>query len=122
LVRLRNLAPDALVVGQRVQNADALRAREDEVVAGDRRQGLLGLAPLARLEVELAHVDRALANRSSQPFVSRRIDASQQRSEVPVLDDADEAERLSAAPRPDARRLAATGVVVVDAKRDLLLV
>ena len=56
LVRLADLAPHLLVVGQRVQHADALRAREDEVVARDRREPLRLLAPLAALHVELRTV------------------------------------------------------------------
>ncbi len=47
LVRLAHLAPHPLVVGERVQEADALRAREDQVVARDRREPLLLLLPLA---------------------------------------------------------------------------
>jgi len=43
-------------------------------------------------------------------------------SEVAVVDDADEAETRGTAAGPDSRRLATTGVVVVQTASDLLLV
>ena len=116
LVRLADLAPHPLVVGQRVQQADALRAREDEVVAGDRREPLRLLPPLARLDVERADRDRPLPHRRAQPRLVRRVDAAKQRAEVAVLDDADEPEPVSSAAGPQPRRLTPTRVVVVQTR------
>ena len=122
LVRLTDLAPRRLVVGERVQQADALRAREHEVVPGHRREPLRLLAPLAALDVEPPHRDRPLPHRRPQHRAARRVDAAQQRPEPAVLDHAREPERRSTATGPEPRRLAAAGVVVVQPARDLLLV
>src|SRR5215218_4826215 len=122
LVRLAHFTADLLVVGERVEQADALRAGEDEVVAGHRGEPLLLLPPLARVDVESANRDRALTHRLSQPLRVRRVGAAQQGAEVAVLDDADQAEPRGSAAGPDPRRLAATGVVVVQPAGDLLLV
>ncbi len=121
-MRLADLAAHPLIVGERMQHADALRAREHQVVAADRLQPLRLLAPLARVNVERADGDCPLPHRLPQPLLVRRIDAAQQCSQVAVADDADEAQSRRATPRPEPRRLAATRVVVVQPSRDLLLV
>ena len=87
-VCLRDRAPHVLVVSQRVQQAHALRAREDEAVARDRSELLHLVLPLAGLEVELADCDRPLANGRSEAFATCRIDAAKKRAETAVLHDA----------------------------------
>ena len=113
LVRLAHLTPHPLVVGQRMQQAQALRAREHEVVARDRREPLLLLLPLAAPDIEHPHRDRPRPHRRPQRGPARRIDTTQQRPEIAVLDHADEPERRGTASRPHTRRLAAARVVVV---------
>ena len=66
LMRLADLAANPLVVGERVQQADALRAREHEVVPRNRCQPLRLLPPLPALEVERPDGDRPLAHRRPQ--------------------------------------------------------
>ena len=116
LVRLAQLAADALVVGQRMQQADALRAREDKVVARHGREPLLLLPPLAGLGVQRAHGDRPLAHRRPQPGVARGVDTAKERPQVALANDPEEPKPFSVAPSPDPRRLTATGVVVVQSR------
>ncbi len=122
LVRLAHFTANPLVLGKRMEQADALRAREDEVVAGDRGEPLLLLPPLAALHVEHANGDRALPHRRPQRCLARRVHAPKQRPEIAIFDDADETEPLGAATSPQARRLAPARVVVVQTTSDLLLV
>ena len=59
---------------------------------------------------------------AAQPLAALRVVAADERAELPVLDDSLEPERGRATSGPDARRLAPTGVVVVDSGRDRPLV
>ena len=112
-----------LLVAERVQEADALRHGEDEVEAGDRPKRLLLQAPLAARRVDLLDGDRPrLRMPPAQPLAAQRVVAADERAELPVLDDALEPERGRATSGPDARRLAAAGVVVVESGRDRALV
>lgn len=122
LMSLADLTSHPLVVGERVHDAHALGAREDEVEPRDRGEPLCLLPPLAALRVECADGDRPLADGRAQPRGARRVDAAKQGAEVAVLDHAGETEQLDAAAGPDSRRLAAARVVVVQTVRDLLLV
>ena len=122
LVRLADLASHPFVVGERVEDADALRAGEDEVVAGQRCQPLLLLSPLAGLDVEHAHGDRPLPDGRPQPVVARRVDAAKQRAQIAVADHAHETKMLGPAAGPDAGRLSPARVVVIYPASDLLLV
>src|SRR6188768_132978 len=63
IVGLADLTPHPFVVGERVQQADALRAREDKVVARDRREPLRLIPPLTTFDVKRAHGDRPLPHR-----------------------------------------------------------
>ena len=122
LVCLADLAADMLVVGEGVQETDALRTREDEVVARNRGQPLALVTPLTTLEVERAHRDRPLPHRRAQTRLARGVDPTKQRPEVAVSNDTREPERRAHRACPDPRRLATAGVVVVQAVGDLLLV
>src|SRR5581483_8496970 len=80
------------------------------------------LAPLAGRDVEPAHGDHPRPHRLPQPLLGCRVHSTQQRPQIAVSNDADEAEPVSAAAGPDPRRLASTRVVVVETTSDLLLV
>lgn len=88
LVRLADLTAHSLVVGQRVQQADALRTGEHEVETGNRPMRLPILHPPAGLEVERADSDGPLAHRLAEQLLRRRVDPPKQRPEVAVLHDA----------------------------------
>jgi hypothetical protein len=122
LVRLRHRPTHLLVVSEGVEEAHTLRAGEDEVEAGHRREPLLLLDEPARLGVDSLDRDRPVPDRRPQPLAARWVEAAQKRPHLSLLDDARESELLGAAPCPHARRLATTGVVVVQAAGDLLLV
>ena len=122
LVRLRDRPANPLVVAERVEEADALRAGEDEVEAGHGGEPLLLLDALARLRVEPLDRDRPVLDRRAQARAARRVEAAEERPEVALMDDAREVEGLGAAARPHPRRLSPTGVVVVETAGDLLLV
>jgi hypothetical protein len=55
-----------------------------------------------------------MPDRRAQAHAARRVDPAQERPQLALLDDAREPELLAAAPCPNARRLAATSVVVVE--------
>ena len=57
-----------------------------------------------------------------QLLIGEGMNAADQRPELPVLDDPFEAELRRAAPEPDPRRLAPSGVVIVEARRHRSLV
>jgi len=76
----------------------------------------------ALLRVDPLDCDLPLLPRLAELLPARRVDATNELGELAVLDDALEAELGRAASGPDAGRLAATGVVVVEAGGDRALV
>jgi hypothetical protein len=101
-----------------VEKADALRRGEDEVVAGDRVELLLLRSPLPGLGVDALDRDRALLGVAAQALRALGVKATDEFAELALLDHAFELERRRAPAGPDARRLAASGVVVVEGRRD----
>ena len=91
--------PAGLLVAERVQQADALGNREDEVVTRDRSQRLLLESPLARRGVDSLDRDAPRSRAApAQLLAGARVLAADQRSELALLDDAFEPE--ARAPRP----------------------
>jgi hypothetical protein len=122
LVRLGDRLARLLILCERVEEANALGAGEDEVKAGNGREPLLLVDELPRLRVDPLDRDCPVPDRRSQPVAARRVEAAKKRAELAVVDDASDPKRLAAAPCLDPRRLAPTGVVVVETAGDLLLV
>lgn len=81
-------AAHVLVVAERVQEADALGTGEDQVVAGNRREGLRLVVPETGRLVERAHRDRSLPGRRPQSLALGGAYPAKERPEVAVTDDA----------------------------------
>ena len=120
-VRLIHRAP-RLLVAKRVQQADALRHAEDEVEAGHRRQLLHLQLALAAIRVDPLDRDPPRLRMPAQLFLGVRVDAANQPAEFPLVHEPLQLELSGAAARPDAGRLAAARVVVVEPRRDRALV
>ena len=114
--------PAYSLVAERVEEADALGHAEHEVEARNRGELLLLGVPLARVRVDPLDGDRPLLRMPPKPLASERIQAANESPKLPVLDDAFETQSGSAAPCPHPRRLAASGVVVIEARRHRALV
>ena len=99
LVRLKQRRSRGLI-GDREQHANGLRSRERQI---ERRNG------------------RARAHRTQDRPIDR-ISAAHQRHELVAFNLSTQPENASATPAPQARSLAPTGIVVLDSRRDLLLV
>jgi hypothetical protein len=113
-VRLRNLTT-RLLVAERVQEADALRRREDQIEPGDGGELLLLPPAPARGGVDPLDRDRARLHRSPQLLPRPRIPAPDQRAKLALAHLTLEAQAGGAAPRPLAGRLTRAGVIVVQA-------
>src|SRR3954453_14518451 len=105
-----------LLVTESVEQAHALRRREDEVEPGNGGE-LLGLdAALVSERVDALDRDHAGLSLATcaQLLLGVRMEATDQPAELALVHDAFEPERLCAPTDPDAGRLATTGVVVVE--------
>ena len=111
-----------LVVAERVQQADALRRREHEVVPRDRRERLHLEPALAGRRIDPLDRDLLPGRMPAELGGRERMLAADQPPQLALADDPVELELRRAAPDPDARRLAAAGVVVVDPGGDRALV
>src|SRR5581483_768476 len=114
--------PPRALIAEGVEEADTLRRAEDEVEAGDGRELLLLNPPLVSMRIDPFDRDRALLRVFTQPLLGQRVDAADERSKLPVLHDPFESEDGGSAACPDARRLAAAGVVLVEPGRHRSLV
>jgi hypothetical protein len=99
LVRLGDRLARLLILCERVEEANALGAGEDEVKAGNGREPLLLVDELPRLRVDPLDRDCPVPDRRSQPVAARRVEAAKKRAELAVVDDASDPKRLSP-PRP----------------------
>src|SRR5262249_28896864 len=105
-----------------VQEADALWRREDQVVAGDRRQRLLLRVSLTRSRVDPLHGDPLLRCMRAEHSGGARMMSGDQLAQLVLAGPPLPPELRGSLSRPAAGRLATAGVVVVDPRRDRALV
>ena len=94
-----------LLVAERVEQADALRRREDEVEPGDRGELLRLDAALVGERVDALDRDhpRLRLATCAQLLLGVRMEAADQPAELALVHDALELERSGASAGPDAR-------------------
>ena len=92
-----------VLVAECVEQTDALGNREDEVEACDRAQRLFLESPVARGRIDPLDRDspRPRAALGAELFAGVRVFGPDQRSELPLLDDAFELQGQGATARPD---------------------
>ena len=111
-----------LVVAERVQEADALRRREHQVVPGHRRERLHLEPALTGRRVDPLDRDLLPGRMPAELSGRERMLAADQPPQLALADDAVELELRRTTADPDAGRLAAARVVVVDPGSDGALV
>jgi hypothetical protein len=121
LVCLARLEANPLIP-ERVQQAHALRRAEHQIEPRHRPQLPLHQSPHASRRVELLDPNPPHRHHSAQLAPGGGVHSAHQPPQVAVLDDTDEPQPRRASPVPDAGRLAATRVVVIQALRDARLV
>ena len=107
---------------ERVQQTDALRRREHQVVTRVRLQRLLLSIALSGRRVDPLDRDLLLRRVPAELGGRERMPAADQPPKLTIADDAVELELRGSAANPHPRRLSATRVVVVDPVSDRALV
>src|SRR5262249_41047645 len=120
-MRLAHRVTD-IVTAERVQEADALRRREHQVVAGHRRQRLHLDPTLTRSPVDPLHRDLPPGRMAAKLGGRERMLPSDPPPELALTHDPVQLELSRTAPHPNPRRLTPTRVVVLDPVSDRTLV
>ena len=111
-----------LLASERMQEADALRRREHQVVTGDRRQRLLLQPALTRGRIDPLDRNPLLRRMRAEHGGTERMAAADQPPELALTDDPLQLELSRTTAHPHPRRLAPARVVVVDPRRNRALV
>jgi hypothetical protein len=111
-----------VLAAEGMEEADALRRREDEVEARDRRQLLLLRSPRARVRVDPFDRDRPRLVVPTQLFPAHGVGAAYQQAELALAHNALEPKGRRPTTDPHPRRLTPARVIVIHPRRHRTLV